>query len=235
MAQIPETKLSLEIVEWAHANLKNIPESLSYDAMISGMPYDYKDMGLYMKRLLSHEEVADYDRLRFRDSNYDVAAHRQRRNQYLSRILGKMDTTTFIEPPFFVDYGCNISVGKHFYANFNTTFLDCSLITFGDNVMVGPNCSFITVTHPVEPEGRLQGIEFAKPITVGNTVWFGANVTVMPGVTIGDGAVCGAGSVVTKDVPANTVVVGVPAKVVRNLTPAKYKQENNIKSDGNSS
>lgn len=228
MAQIPATKLDQELIEWAHANLNNIPDSPAYDAMISGMPYDYKDKALYMKRLTVHEEASDYGALRFRDSNYDVAAHRQRRNKFLSRIFGKMDSTTFLEAPFFVDYGCNISMGKHFYANFNTTFLDCSLIKFGDHVMVGPNCSFITVTHPLDPTERREGLEFAKAITVGNNVWFGANVTVMPGVTIGDGVVCGAGSVVTKDVPANCVVLGVPAKVVKNLTPEKYKEENNI-------
>lgn len=225
MPAVPETTLNTELVEWAHANLNNIPESENYDRMIAGMSYDYTDSGLYMKRLTVHEEVADYGNLRFRDSNYDRVAHRARRNAYLARILGKMDSSTFIEPPFFVDYGCNIKVGKDFYANFNTTFLDCSLITFGDHILVGPNCSFITVTHPTDPQGRLDGVEFAKPINVGNNVWFGANVTVMPGVTIGDGAVCGAGAVVTKDVPANTVVVGVPAKVVENLTPAKYKEE----------
>lgn len=226
MPEIPQANLDQDIVHWARTNLKNIPDTDEYDKMISGMSYDFRDEALYLKRLTVHEEVADYGHLRFRDSNYDIDAHRARRNGFLSRILGKMDKSTFIEPPFFVDYGCNISVGKGFYANFNTTFLDCSLIKFGDHVLVGPNCSFITVTHPVDPQGRLDGLEFAKPITIGNNVWFGCNVTVLPGVTIGDGAVCGAGAVVSKDVPANTVVVGVPAKVVTNLTPAEYKKEN---------
>lgn len=223
-----ETELNTKRVKWAHEKLNNLPNCEQYDRMISGMSYDYNDATLYMKRLTVHEEVADYCHLRFRDSNYDVAAHRTRRNTFLSRILGRMEKDTFVEPPFFVDYGCNVKVGKLFYANFNTTFLDCSLITFGDNVLVGPGCCFTTVTHPTDPQGRLDGIEYAKPITVGSNVWFGANVTVMPGVTIGDGAVCGAGTVVTKDVPANTVVAGVPAKVLVNLTPAQYKKENGI-------
>lgn len=137
-----------------------------------------------------------------------------------------MGETTYIEPPFFVDYGCNIAVGRNFYANFYAIFLDCAFITFGDKVMMGPNCSFITVTHPVDPTLRLHSVEYAKSIVVGNTVWFSSGVTVMVGVTIGDGAVCGAGSVFTKDVPANTVVVGVPARVVKNLTPVQYKAQN---------
>ncbi|WPK26403.1 hypothetical protein PUMCH_003756 [Australozyma saopauloensis] len=226
MPQIPETELNPERIAWARENLKNLPEGDAYDQMISGVAYDYTDSNLYMRRLTVHEMTDDYRLLRFRDSNFDVTMHRARRNKFLERILGKMDKSTFIEPPFFVDYGSNISVGKNFYANFNTTFLDCSLITFGDNVLIGPNCSFITVTHPTDPTERAKGLEFAKPINIGSRTWFGANVTVMPGVTIGDGAVCAAGTVITKDVPANTVVMGVPAKVVEHMTPEQFKKEN---------
>ncbi|KAM9886834.1 hypothetical protein OXX79_013968 [Metschnikowia pulcherrima] len=138
-------------------------------------------------------------------------------------IFGSIQPDVFIEPPFFVDYGFNVKLGKGFYGNFNLTFLDCTLIVIGDNVLVGPNCCFTTATHPTDPTQRLSGLEYAKPIYIGNNVWVGAGVNVMPGVTVGEGAVIGSGSVVTKDVPANTVVVGVPAKVVKHLTPAQAK------------
>ena len=99
------------------------------------------------------------------------------------------------------------------------------MITFGDNVMAGPNVTFTTATHPTDPTLRLKGVEYAAPITVGNNVWFGSNIVVLPGVNIGDGAVIGAGSVVTKNVPAYTVVVGNPAKVLKTLTPEDNIEE----------
>lgn len=123
----------------------------------------------------------------------------------------------YIEPPFYVDFGCNINFGANFYANFNATFLDCATITFGDNVLLGPNVTFTTAGHATDPQERLSGVEFAYPINVGSNVWFGANSYVLPGVTIGDGAVIGAGSVVTKNIASNCVAVGTPARVIKEL------------------
>ena len=120
-----------------------------------------------------------------------------------------------IESNFFCDYGYNISVGENFYANHNLVILDGAKVEFGDNVFVGPNCGFYTAGHPIDIKSRNEGIEYAKPIKVGNNVWFGGNVSVMPGVTIGDNVTIGAGSVVTKDIPSNCVAYGNPCKVKR--------------------
>ena len=139
------------------------------------------------------------------------------RKNTLKKMLGKVGEHILIEPNFFCDYGYNIEVGEHFYANHNLVILDCAKVKFGDNVMIGPNCGFYTAAHPIDPTDRKAGIEFAKPITVGNNVWFGGNVCVMPGVSIGDNTVIGAGSVVTKDIPPNVVAVGNPCKPVKNL------------------
>ena len=108
--------------------------------------------------------------------------------------------------------------GKNFYSNHNLVILDCAEVIFGDNVFVGPNCGFYTACHPVNAEQRNLGIEFAKPIKVGNDVWFGGGVTVVPGVTIGDNVVIGAGSVVVKDIPSGVVAAGNPCRVIRPIT-----------------
>ena len=138
----------------------------------------------------------------------------------LRQLLGSTDGRFLIEPSFWCDYGYNIHLGKNFYANHNCVILDCAKVTFGDHVMVGPNCGFYTACHPIYPQQRREGVEFARPITVGNDVWFGGGCTVLPGVTIGDGCVIGAGSVVTRDIPASTVAAGNPCRVLRSISEA---------------
>ncbi len=123
-------------------------------------------------------------------------------------------------PPFWCDYGFNIKVGKNFYSNHNLVILDCAEVRFGDNVFIGPNCGFYTAIHPIDAGQRKMKIEWAKPIKVGNDVWFGGSVTVLPGVTIGDNVVIGAGSVVVKDIPSGVVAVGNPCKPIRKITEA---------------
>lgn len=123
-------------------------------------------------------------------------------------------------PSFWCDYGFNIKVGKNFYSNHNLVILDCAEVHFGDNVFIGPNCGFYTAIHPIDAEQRKMEIEWAKPIKVGNDVWFGGSVTVLPGVTIGDNVVIGAGSVVVKDIPSGVVAVGNPCKPIRKITEA---------------
>lgn len=141
----------------------------------------------------------------------------EKKTNLIKQIFGKTGENIIVEPSFYCDYGYNIEVGENFYMNHNCVILDCNKVVFGDNVLVGPNCSFYTPLHPMDAETRNTGVEKALPITVGNNVWFGGSVTVLPGVTIGDNAVIGAGSVVTKDIPANTLAVGNPCKVVRNI------------------
>ena len=152
---------------------------------------------------------------RYNNSAYeDVEARRA----LLCRIIGSHKGSFTIEPSFWCDYGYNISLGENFYANHNLVILDAAPVTFGDNVFIGPSCGFHTAGHPLDVEQRNKGLEYAKPIKVGNNVWIGAGVQVLPGVTIGDNVTIGAGSVVTRDIPSDCVAVGSPCKVMKILT-----------------
>ena len=141
----------------------------------------------------------------------------ERREEMLRGLLGKTGGNFLIEQPFLCDYGYNIEIGENFYSNVNCVILDEAAVRFGNNVFVGPNCAFYTAGHPLDAGLRDSGLEFARPITVGNDVWIGGNVVVLPGVTIGDGCVIGAGSVVTRDIPAACLAFGNPCRVVRKL------------------
>lgn len=142
----------------------------------------------------------------------------EQQQKLIKKIVGETKDTFAITPPFRCDYGFNISIGKEFYSNYNCTILDCAKVTFGDYVLVAPNCVFSTAGHAIDPERRKVWIEIALPITIKDNVWIGANVTVLPGVTIGENSIIGAGSVVTKDIPSNVIAVGNPCKVLRQLT-----------------
>ena len=139
------------------------------------------------------------------------------RQEFIRKIVGKTKDKFYIEQPFYCDYGYNIELGENFYSNHNLIILDCAKVKFGDNVFIGPNCGFYTAEHPLDYKIRNQGLEFARPITVGNNVWIGGGVTVVSGVTIGKNVVIAAGAVVTRDVPDNCVVAGVPAKKIKDL------------------
>ncbi|MET4059336.1 maltose O-acetyltransferase [Arthrobacter sp. UYP6] len=135
----------------------------------------------------------------------------------LGELLGGLGAGTEIRPPLYVDYGKYLMIGERTFINYSFTALDVAPITIGDDVQIGPNVQLLTPTHPVEPEPRRDKLEAAKPITVGNNVWIGGGAIILPGVTVGENSVIGAGAVVTKDVPANVVVVGNPARVVKQL------------------
>lgn len=141
-----------------------------------------------------------------------------RQKALLSSILGSMGEDVVITPPFWCDYGYNISIGNQFYANHNMVITDGGKVTFGDNVSVAPNCCFATAEYAIDPGQRKQGLEVAKPIEIGNNVSIGAGSTILAGVKIGNNTVIGAGSVVTKSIPANVVAVGVPCEVLRPIT-----------------
>ncbi|MBQ3107675.1 MAG: sugar O-acetyltransferase [Firmicutes bacterium] len=142
----------------------------------------------------------------------------------LQRILGHMGENCTILPPFWCDYGYNISVGDNFFANHGLVILDGARVTFGDNVFIAPNCGFHTAGHPIDYRRRNAGLEYARPITVGDNVWFGAGVQVVPGITIGSNVVIGAGSVVTKDIPSGVVAAGNPCRVIRPITEEDGKR-----------
>lgn len=139
----------------------------------------------------------------------------EKRKELIQKLIPNTEEGCYIKPPFICEYGSYIYLGKNFFANYNCKLMDGGKITFGDNVLVGPDCTFVTATHPTNPQERLDGYQQFKSITVGNNVWFGAGVIVCPGVTIGDNCVIGAGSVVVKDIPANYVAAGNPCKIIR--------------------
>jgi len=152
---------------------------------------------------------------------------KEKQNELLHSILGEIKENIVVTAPFFCDYGFNISVGENFYTNYNCTILDGAKVEFGDNVFIAPNCVFSTSGHAIDAEQRGKGLEVAFPIKVGNNVWFGANVCVLPGVTIGDNTIIGAGSIVNKDIPSDVIAVGNPCRVIRKITAAdkeKYRK-----------
>ncbi len=152
-------------------------------------------------------------------------AHQEERKQTLLKILGRTDGDFLIEPSFWCDYGYNIKIGKNFYANHGCVITDEAEVIFGDNVFIGPNCGFYTAGHPLSYDLRAAGLEYAKKIVVGNDVWFGGNVVVLPGVTIGDDTIVGAGSVVTRDIPSGVVAAGNPCRVIRSISEEEREAE----------
>ncbi|GAB6902100.1 sugar O-acetyltransferase [Kineosporia succinea] len=155
-------------------------------------------------------------------SAYNATTARQAplRRRILEQLLGGIGEASEIRPPLHVDYGTNIRIGARCFANFGLTALDVATITIGDDVQIGPHVQLLTPTHPVDPELRRAKWEAAEPVVIGDNVWLGGGVVVCPGVTIGENTVVGAGSVVTRDLPANVVAVGSPARVIRELGPA---------------
>lgn len=177
---------------------------------LQGLLYDANyDAELLMEREKAKEMLFDYNRLR--------PSQKEERTEALKRLLGKTGKELIIEPPFACDYGYNIEVGENFYSNVNLVILDGAKVSIGDNVFIAPNVGIYTAGHPLDTAQRNQGLEYARPVTIGNNVWVGAGVNILPGVTIGDDTVIGAGSVVTKDIPSGVLAVGNPCRVIRSI------------------
>lgn len=141
----------------------------------------------------------------------------ERRAELLGRMIGRLGRGAVFTPPFWCDYGSNISVGDGFYSNHNVYFTDGVAITIGDHVLIGPNCCLTTAEHALDPVQRAAGLEYARPIRIGDNVWIGAGCTVLAGAEIGDNSVIAAGSVVKGKIPPNVVAAGVPCRVLREL------------------
>lgn len=183
------------------------PEAQVWDAMVSGREYDAAHPYLQERLNATKDRIWEYNKLR--------PSMLKERNELLRGLLGKSDGDTFINQPFYCDYGCNILVGRRFFANFNFTVLDEALVTIGDDCFIGPNVSIYTACHSTDPVERNSRREWAKPVTIGDNVWIGGSVTILPGVTIGSNVTIGAGSVVVKDIPDGCVAVGNPCRVVK--------------------
>lgn len=187
------------------------------DKIKYGVLYDAN----YDRQLIKEREAAAelcYDLNHLRPSQTAEA------DAILTRLLGSRGKNCCILPDFWCDYGYNIHVGENFFANHGCVMLDGARITFGDNVFIAPQCGFHTAGHPLDAERRNAGLEYALPITVGDNVWIGAGVQVMPGVTIGSNSVIGGGSVVVKDIRSGVLAAGNPCRVIRPLTEADKKK-----------
>lgn len=179
------------------------------ERMLAGLPYKGWLDGLEEERTACKKKIYRYNQI--------MPGQWAELDEALRGLLGRAGKNAYIEPPFRCDYGWNIEVGDDFYANYNLTVLDVAKVTIGDHVMLAPNVSIYTAGHPLHPDSRNSGYEYGIPVTIGDNVWIGGNVVILPGVTIGSNAVIGAGSVVSKDIPAWSLAVGNPCRVIRKL------------------
>jgi maltose O-acetyltransferase len=184
------------------------------EKMLAGMVYSATDEELLKELNATKDLIHEYNALKPSDF--------QKRKEMLKQLLGHVgDDNVFINQPFYCDYGKHISVGKHFFANFNFTVLDEAYVTIGDNCFIGPNVSIYTACHSTDPVERNTRQEWALPVNIGHNVWIGGSVTILAGVTIGDNVTIGASSVVTRDIPPYSIAVGNPCRIIKNIQKLK--------------
>lgn len=179
------------------------------ERMISGELYDSSDKELVEGRKRARKLCDKFNHYETSDSE---------RGQIVKELFSHVGKHCYITPTFRCDYGYNISVGDNFYANYDCIILDICKVSIGNNVMLAPRVCIFAATHPVDPNIRNIGVEYGKPVVIEDNVWIGGNSTINPGVTIGKNSIVASGSVVTKDVPPNTIVGGNPARVIRKIT-----------------
>lgn len=175
----------------------------------AGLEYCYDDPEIEARKTNAIIKCREYNSID--DMDFDAQYNK------LKEMLGSIGNDVWIGKTFNCDNGKKIHIGNNFTGNYNLTILDIREVYIGDNVMIGPNALITTVGHPITPMGRRKHIGIAKPIKIGNDVWIGGNVTILPGITIGNNVVIAAGAVVTKDVPNNTLVGGVPARKIKDI------------------
>ena len=178
-----------------------------YKKMIAGEPY----------RPFDPELRALAQTARQKQASFNEEVDPLKGMEIIKGWFGSTGENLYINPRLVVDYGVNIHLGENFYSNWNLTMLDVCPITIGDNAMIGPNCQFLTPLYPLDPDERNSGLEFGKPITIGKNFWAGGGVIVLPGVTLGDNVVAGAGAVITKSFGDNVVLAGNPARVIKEI------------------
>lgn len=179
------------------------------EKMKKGMLYVDIGEGLDEERERCKELLYDY--------NHTHPSEKTKRKDILKELLGDMGDGIWIEHPVNMAYGKNVHIGNYFYANFNLVIVDDIDVYIGEHVMIAPNVTITPTGHPVDPDLRKPGTQFSIPVRIGNNVWIGSNAVILPGVTIGDNSVIGAGSVVTHDIPKNVVAVGNPCRVLREI------------------
>lgn len=177
--------------------------------MLAGELYRPSDLELTKKR----ENARRLTRL----FNETMESEHSERTRLLKELFGSTGKDLNIEPTLRCDYGSNIHVGENFYANFDCVFLDVCEIRIGDNCMIAPGVHIYTATHPLDPMERIAGLEYGKPVTIGDNVWIGGRAVINPGITIGNNVVIASGAIVTKDVPDDVIVGGNPAKVIKEI------------------
>ncbi len=184
-------------------------EKTEFEKMIKGEMYNDRDEELVKLRFNA--------RILTEQFNSTSISELDKRTEILKKLFGKTGENIYIEPTFNCDYGCNIFVGENFYMNYNCVILDVCRVTIGKNCFIAPQVGIYTATHPVDPKLRTSGVEFGKPVTIGDNCWIGGHATINPGVTLGDNVVVASGSVVTKSFGSNVVIGGNPAKIIRDI------------------
>lgn len=179
------------------------------EKMLKGLPYNAMDKQLIQERDYSSSILSKFNQTPFSEN--------EKEHPLLKNFI-HTNGSFIIKPPFFCDYGYNIHIGKNFFCNYNCTILDTTSVVIKDNVLIGPNVQIYTACHPLNPQERLDGIEFGKPVSIGDNVWIGGGSIICPGITIGDNSVIGAGSVVTKSIPQNVIAVGNPCRIIKKIS-----------------
>lgn len=184
------------------------------EKMLAGKLYWAEEPSLVAERMRAKDLCLEF--------NNTPPSHTEEGRAILLNLLGKTGRNFAVMSPFWCDYGYNIEIGENFFANHNCVILDCAKVRIGDNVFLAPDVGIYTAGHPIDTPRRNAAMEYAYPVTIGDNVWIGGGVRIVPGVTIGSNVVIGAGSVVTRDVPDNVVAAGTPCRVLRPVTPEDF-------------